>query len=74
MSIQNVLRLLQPTEHMVRANASAAAWRGFIRRISITKAGRCRQLQSRRSKISSPNRKNPIANAVDYTFAASKIQ
>ena len=29
MSIQNVLRLLQPTEHIVRASASAAAWWGF---------------------------------------------
>ena len=57
MSIQNVLRLLQPTEHMVRANASAAAWRGFIRRISITTAGRCRQRESRRSKIAIPSRK-----------------
>ena len=30
MSIQNVLRLLQATKHMMRANASAAAWRRFM--------------------------------------------
>ena len=30
MSIQNVLRLLQATIQTIRANASAAAWRGFM--------------------------------------------
>ncbi len=40
MSIQNVLRLLQATIHMIRANASAAAWRVFMDAIYHKPKGR----------------------------------